>query len=123
MPACGHCLCKKCFKNNFKKQEGVEHFNCPTCGEPDFFELSNEAQYMYLKLFIEMVRTIYENNTIVSFQVKAYFKEDVYDNCLKAVAIFCCSVNASFLWPSSEVCSIYLYMYTNSVLLFSLLCL
>ena len=123
MPVCGHCLCKKCFKNNFKKEEGIKHFNCPTCGEPDFFKLSNQAQYMYLKLFIEMVRTVYENNTIVSFQVKANFEEDVYDNCLKAVAGFCFSVNPSVVWPSREVCSVYLYMYTNSVILFSLICL
>ena len=58
MPVCGHRLCKKCFKNNFKKEEGIKYFNCPTCGEPDFFKLSNQAQYMYLKLFIEMVRMI-----------------------------------------------------------------
>ena len=56
MPGCTHSTCKDCFKGHFTvviKDQGVKHFNCMECSEPD---LSNrDIGELYLGMFTQLV--------------------------------------------------------------------
>jgi E3 ubiquitin-protein ligase RNF31 len=57
MPGCTDALCKDCFKGHFRviiSEQGVKHFNCPMCKEPDMTNRDDAAD-LYQELFVHLI--------------------------------------------------------------------